>query len=100
MKVPDYESIALAIDGPVVTVTLNRPEQMNAWDWQMHRELRHAYALLDADDEVRAIVLTGAGQRFAPARRLLRRGRLLTDRKIDQRGTSATRARSVTRPNS
>ncbi len=74
MKVPDYESIALTADGPVVTVTLNRPEQMNAWDWQMHRELRHAYALLDDDDEVRVIVLTGAGRAFCAGAALVPKG--------------------------
>lgn len=59
-----YEAIEVARAGRVATVTLNRPDQLNAWDWQMHRELRHAYAALDADDDVRAIVLTGAGRAF------------------------------------
>jgi enoyl-CoA hydratase/carnithine racemase len=59
-----YEAIEVARDGLVATITLNRPEQLNAWDWLMHRELRHAYAALDADDDVRAIVVTGAGRAF------------------------------------
>jgi enoyl-CoA hydratase/carnithine racemase len=59
-----YEAIAVARDAKVATITLNRPEQLNAWDWQMHRELRHAYAALDADDDARAIVVTGAGKAF------------------------------------
>jgi enoyl-CoA hydratase/carnithine racemase len=72
--VTDYEAIVVSREGPVATVTLNRPEQMNAWDWRMHRELRHAYARLDADDEVRAIVLTGAGRAFCAGAALAPRG--------------------------
>jgi enoyl-CoA hydratase/carnithine racemase len=70
----DYETIALSTDGPVTTVTLNRPEQMNAWDLQMGRELRHAYARLDADDSVRAIILTGAGRAFCAGAALAPKG--------------------------
>ncbi len=70
----EYESIAVDRDGPIAIVTLNRPEQMNAWDWRMHRELRHAYARLDADDEIRAIVLTGAGRAFCAGAALAPKG--------------------------
>jgi len=60
----DYEAITVALDDGVATITLNRPGRLNAWDWQMHRELHTAYAALDDSDEVRAIVLTGAGRAF------------------------------------
>jgi enoyl-CoA hydratase/carnithine racemase len=60
----DYETIEVTVDRAVATVTLNRPDQLNAWDWQMHRELRTAYADLDDSDEVRVIILTGAGRAF------------------------------------
>jgi enoyl-CoA hydratase/carnithine racemase len=59
-----YESILVDRDGPVGIVTLNRPDRLNAWDWLMSAELNDAYATFDADDEVRAIVLTGAGRAF------------------------------------
>ena len=59
-----YDTITVSTAEQVATVTLNRPDQLNAWDWQMHRELRHCYAALDADEGVRAIVLTGAGRAF------------------------------------
>ena len=36
----DYETIDVTVDQAVATITLNRPDQLNAWDWQMHRELR------------------------------------------------------------
>ena len=47
----DYETIEVTVDKTVATITLNRPDQLNAWDWQMHRELRTAYAALDASDD-------------------------------------------------
>jgi enoyl-CoA hydratase/carnithine racemase len=59
-----YQAIEVERDGAVAIMRLNRPEQLNAWDWQMSREMQHAYAALDDDDTVRAIVLTGAGRAF------------------------------------
>jgi enoyl-CoA hydratase/carnithine racemase len=72
--IPAYDTIAVAVADQVATVTLNRPDQLNAWDWQMHRELRHCYAALDADDGVRAIVLTGAGRAFCAGASLVPTG--------------------------
>jgi enoyl-CoA hydratase/carnithine racemase len=59
-----YEQILTEVDGPVALVTLNRPERMNAWTWQMSTELTHAFNVFDADDSIRAIVVTGAGKAF------------------------------------
>jgi enoyl-CoA hydratase/carnithine racemase len=70
----DYETIEVTVEQAVATVTLNRPDQLNAWDWQMHRELRTAYADLDDSDEVRAIVLTGAGRAFCAGAALAPKG--------------------------
>jgi enoyl-CoA hydratase/carnithine racemase len=70
----DYETIEVTVDRAVATITLNRPDQLNAWDWQMHRELRTAYAALDADDDVRVIVLTGAGRAFCAGAALAPKG--------------------------
>jgi enoyl-CoA hydratase/carnithine racemase len=70
----DYETIAVTVDKAVATITLNRPDQLNAWDWQMHKELRTAYAALDASDEVRVIILTGAGRAFCAGAALAPRG--------------------------
>jgi enoyl-CoA hydratase/carnithine racemase len=70
----DYQTIEVTIDQAVATITLNRPEQLNAWDWQMHRELRTAYAALDASDDVRVIVLTGAGRAFCAGAALAPKG--------------------------
>lgn len=64
MTETEYGTILVNVDGPVATVTLNRPERMNAWNWRMDAELRHAFHHLDIDDAIRAIVVTGAGRAF------------------------------------
>lgn len=48
----------------VLTITLNRPERLNAWTPTMGRELIAAFDRADADDEIRAVVVTGAGRGF------------------------------------
>jgi enoyl-CoA hydratase/carnithine racemase len=60
----DYEQIATETSGGVLTITLNRPERLNAWTAQMGSELRTAFDRADLDDEVRAIIVTGAGRGF------------------------------------
>src|SRR5271156_2205000 len=60
----DFEQIAIEVADRVLTITLNRPERLNAWTAQMGMELRAAFDLADADDEVRAIIVTGAGRGF------------------------------------
>ena len=76
-----YESIEVLRDAGVATVRLNRPDQLNAWDWQMHREMGHAFAALDADDDVRAIVLTGAGRAFCAGAALVKSGETFDGRR-------------------
>jgi enoyl-CoA hydratase len=58
-----FETILVERDGPIAIVTLNRPSVLNALNLLMLRELRGAFAALDADPEVRAVVLTGAGSK-------------------------------------
>ena len=48
----------------IATITLNRPDRMNAWTQIMERDVRHAMEAAAADDNVRVIVLTGAGRAF------------------------------------
>jgi enoyl-CoA hydratase/carnithine racemase len=59
-----YETLLIDVVDRVATITLNRPDRMNAYTWRMGRELQHAFVNLDADDAVRAIVVTGAGKAF------------------------------------
>ncbi|MEE2703441.1 MAG: enoyl-CoA hydratase-related protein [Myxococcota bacterium] len=59
-----YEAILLDVQDRVATITLNRPERMNAWNQQMAAELSDALHECNDRDEVRAVVLTGAGRAF------------------------------------
>jgi enoyl-CoA hydratase/carnithine racemase len=59
-----FEQIATGLEDRVLTITLDRPERLNAWTDTMCRELIAAFDRADADDEVRAIVVTGAGRGF------------------------------------
>lgn len=52
------------LEDAVAVLTLNRPERMNAWTWRMAGELDAHLKRLDADDAVRAIVVTGKGRGF------------------------------------
>jgi enoyl-CoA hydratase/carnithine racemase len=62
--VADYTQIVYDVDDGVATVTLNRPEQLNAFTGTMMRELIDAVDRVDADDDVRVLVVTGAGRGF------------------------------------
>ena len=64
MPTPSYEQIAYDVDGPILTVTLDRPDKMNAFTPQMFRELLDAFDRADADDDVRAVIVTGRGRAF------------------------------------
>ena len=60
---PDPPVLSIIEDG-VATITLNRPDELNAFSGEMGKLLGEAYVRCDEDDEVRAIVLTGAGRAF------------------------------------
>jgi enoyl-CoA hydratase/carnithine racemase len=60
----DYETIRYETEGPVLTVTLNRPEKLNAYTATMGAELADAFVRADADDAVRVMILTGEGRGF------------------------------------
>jgi enoyl-CoA hydratase/carnithine racemase len=60
----DYEQIRYQVDDRVLTITLNRPDKLNAFTFTMMRELLDAFARADADDAVRVVVVTGAGRAF------------------------------------
>lgn len=58
------DTVLLAKDGPIATITINRPEVMNAIDYDTMRGLLTACEAVEADGQVRAVVLTGAGPAF------------------------------------
>ena len=60
----DYEAIEVTLDDGVALITLNRPERMNAWNGPMARDLSVSLAWADQNDDVRAVVITGAGRAF------------------------------------
>jgi enoyl-CoA hydratase/carnithine racemase len=59
-----YHEILYAVDEPVATITLHRPERLNAFTSRMGDELAHAIARAESDPAAVAIVLTGAGRGF------------------------------------
>jgi len=60
----EYQSILFDVRDYVATITLNRPEKLNAWTLAMENEYRHAMAQAAKRDDVRVIVVTGAGKGF------------------------------------
>ena len=59
------ETLIYDVDRGVATITLNRPERLNAFTGTMLGELLEAFDATDADDEVRAVIVTGAGRAFS-----------------------------------
>ncbi len=59
-----YQDILYEVDGPIATLTLNRPDKLNAYTATMGLEIEDAFNAADADDNVRVIIVTGAGRGF------------------------------------
>ena len=60
----DYKTLSYAVEEGILTLTLNLPEKLNAFTLEMARELVEAFNQASEDDEVGAIVVTGAGRAF------------------------------------
>ena len=60
----NYEEILFDVTDRIATVTLNRPDKLNAWTAKMGDEVREAMFAAEADDQVRVVILTGAGRGF------------------------------------
>jgi len=60
----DYQNILYEVDGGVATITLNRPDKLNAYTTEMGDEVVEAFAAAREDASVRAVILTGAGRAF------------------------------------
>jgi enoyl-CoA hydratase/carnithine racemase len=59
-----YEQIAVAVDHNILTLTLNRPEKLNAFTAKMMSEMIDVFTKVNTDDEVGAVIVTGAGRAF------------------------------------
>lgn len=59
-----FETLIWDQDGQVVTLTLNRPDKKNAMSWVMFEEIGEAFEKAAVDDDVRCVVVTGAGDAF------------------------------------
>ena len=62
---PTYQHIDYAVDDGILTITLDRPDRLNAFTSRMGHELCDAFDESDADDAVRAVVITGRGRAFS-----------------------------------
>src|ERR1700749_1060761 len=64
MSAPTFETLTYAVEDGVATVTLNRPEKLNAFNTRMMQDMIAVFDETDRDDAVRAVVVTGAGRAF------------------------------------
>ena len=62
----EFENVLVDTDGPVATITLNRPEKLNALSVDLRADLHNALVALSPGDQVRVIRLKGAGRAFCP----------------------------------
>ena len=61
---PTFETILYDVEDGIATITMNRPDKLNAFTTQMMVDMIAAFDLTDADDAVRAVIVTGAGRAF------------------------------------
>jgi enoyl-CoA hydratase/carnithine racemase len=61
---PSFETILYAVDDGIATITLNRPDKLNAFTAQMMVDMIKAFDETDGDDKVKAVIVTGAGRAF------------------------------------
>lgn len=65
MRYQDYKTLTIATTSRIATVTMNRPEKLNAVDEKMHEELSRIFIDLNNDPDIDIVVLTGAGRAFS-----------------------------------
>ncbi len=70
----EYTQILYDVVDNIATITLHRPDRMNVFTGTMMYEMIDAFDQIDADDDVRAVIVTGCGQGVLRRRRSRRRG--------------------------
>jgi enoyl-CoA hydratase/carnithine racemase len=83
------QTLSTELSEQVLTITLNRPEALNTFNAVMMRELIEAFDRADADDEVRAVIVTGAGRAFCAGADLSQGGKTFD---YEARGSNSGRA--------
>src|SRR4051794_7563131 len=86
----DFEEIRYEVADGVLTITLNRPDRLNAFTGTMARELIAAFDASDADDDVRAVIVTGEGRGFCAGADLGRGGETFDWREVARETGSDT----------
>lgn len=79
-----YEHIKVDFEGGVVTITLNRPEKLNAFAGHMRRDLAEALEHAGSDPEARVVVLTGAGRAFSTGADVARMCELMAGEEVEE----------------
>jgi enoyl-CoA hydratase/carnithine racemase len=64
MATPTFETLLYSVEDGIATITLNRPDKMNAFTARMMADMIEVFDLTDADDDVRVVIVTGAGRAF------------------------------------
>ena len=82
----EFQEIRYEVEDRVLTITLDRPDRLNAWTPTMQDELIEALDRADADDDVRAVVFTGAGRGYCAGADLERGGSTFDWRDRDAEG--------------
>jgi enoyl-CoA hydratase/carnithine racemase len=88
-RMADYEEIRYDVDDSILTITLHRPDNMNAFTARMKNELVDAFDRADADDDVRVVIVTGAGRAFCAGADLSAGGETFD---VKRRGGTVTEA--------
>jgi enoyl-CoA hydratase/carnithine racemase len=92
MAAPSFETLIYDVQDGVATVTLNRPEKLNAFNTQMMADMIAVFDETDADDAVRCVIVTGAGRAFCAGADLSAGGETFD---YDKRGGADRAARTV-----
>ena len=84
----DFEQIRYEVEDGILTITLDRPERLNAFTERMLHELIEAFDRADADDDVRAVIVTGEGRGFCAGADLAAGGETFDWREREREGDS------------
>ncbi|HWA62247.1 MAG TPA: crotonase/enoyl-CoA hydratase family protein [Caulobacteraceae bacterium] len=97
MAKPSFETILYDVEDGIATITLNRPDKLNAFTAKMMQEMIAAFDLTDADDDVRAVIVTGAGRAFCAGADLSAGGSTFDHSESSDPARTSTRVNGVQR---